>query len=125
MFCRCCGRPIDKYDKYCIYCGEKVVVGQQAPPTYPVVQNASQETKWALIVGIIALVISGFQPLAGFILGIIAIVRSNKEKRKAAMILGVIAIVICVFSGVIGIIYETVFKEIFEEIFEEFVIKLT
>lgn len=120
MFCRCCGEPIDKYDKFCIHCGEKLVpIVQNAIQAAPPVQNVeginsqSKETKWSLIVGIIALVITFFQPLIGFILGIIAIVRSSKEHQKAALVLGIIAVVLSCIRFFTGIIVESYIEQFF------------
>lgn len=119
MFCRCCGAPIDKYDKFCIHCGERVIpVTQNSQPT---VQPAEQfnyqkkEAGWSLVIGIIGLVMTFSQPLIGFILGIIAIVRSNKEKQKAALVLGIIAIVIGCMRFFTGIIAQSFIDEILFE----------
>ena len=120
MFCRCCGAPIDKYDKFCIHCGERIApIAQNGNPAVSPIQNVdgintqNKETKWSQIVGIIALIASFFQPLIGFILGIIAIVRSGKEHQKAALVLGIIAVVISCIRFFTGIIVESYIEQFF------------
>ena len=106
MYCTNCGQEQPDNVKFCTNCGKDLTTNVDvfAPST-------SEETKVvptkisALVCGIISLFI------AGFILGIVAIVLSRKEDQKhrtAAMVLGIIGLVgwaifmIIQFSNVIG-----------------------
>jgi cytochrome c biogenesis protein CcdA len=85
-------------------------------PTYTG-QNNAKETRWALVIGIIALIVAFIHPVAGLVLGIIAIVRSGKEHQKAALILGIIALVICGFRFFNGLFILRYIEDIFFEFY--------
>lgn len=84
MNCKHCGKELAEGATECPSCGKKVKRGGTA-------------------LGICAVVFS-LLPIVGFILGIITVVKSAKNKNKTALILGIVAIVLSIIIQICYIV---------------------
>lgn len=65
MFCRSCGKRIDNYDNYCIYCGQKVYIFDESIKKTNTLTYSSynpnilktNSKKWGIILIIISLIL--------------------------------------------------------------------
>lgn len=92
MYCDNCGKEQPDNVKFCTNCGKELNVNVDvfAAPSGGEEAKVVPTKSSALVCGIISLFI------AGFILGVVAIVLSRKEDQKhrtAAMVLGIIGLV--------------------------------
>lgn len=121
MICNNCKQSYDDILNACPYCGAAKAVtdnippqqyGQVPPQAYQANSPAKGTATGSLVCGIIAIAIGVFVPLAGLILGIIALTLGNKAKcmlpadqrgmATAGFICGIIGIVIAVIFWIIN-----------------------
>jgi len=102
MFCKKCGHEIENAETPCPYCGN---ANQESIPQviYEPRPEAPAEKK-GTVLGVLSLVLAFLVPIAGVVLGIIAIVQGRKTQNTAAWVMGIIGIILAVIMIVINFI---------------------